>query len=230
MVDLHCSPEVEGIIAYGQSTGVPMKVTSTLRPGAITAAGNASLHGQGLAVDFAGPKPSWDSKELADIFHAFLPVEKHLAELIYAGPQVTFNIKNGARVGKYAQAGHHNHVHIGVRRGVLLDRLIPSFNPDSTIEQAPDDMDGREDMAEPVDGMCAPSGGVWVLTRDGGVRAYDGAPFWGSYFNLKPENRRATDPFVGMEPAGDGYDLINSGGARYHFDENVWAAIQRGEV
>ena len=103
MIAPDCSPEVEAIIAYGTSTGVPMKVTSTLRPGAITAAGHRSLHGQGLAVDYAAAHPGWDTDELADIFHVFLPVEKHLAELIYAGPQVSFNIKDGRRVGKYAQ-------------------------------------------------------------------------------------------------------------------------------
>lgn len=219
-IGLNCSPEVVGIIAFGASTGVPMKATSTLRPGAITAAGYPSLHGLGLAVDFAGLRPSWDSKELADIFHAFLPVERHLAELIYAGPQVTFNIKNGLRVGKYAQASHHNHVHIGVRQGVLPDRLVPSFIPDSVIEQAPDDNDGREPMADPVDAMCAPGGGVWVLTRDGGVRAYGGAPFWGSYPGLPAEQRKATDPFVDIGPRDDGqegYMLRNSGGALYRF-------------
>ena len=219
-IDLHCSREVEAILVFGSSTGVPMKVTSTLRPGAITAAGNPSLHGQGLAVDFAGPKPSWDSKALADIFHAFLPVEKHLAELIYAGPQIAFNIKNGVRVGKYAQAGHHNHVHIGVRRGVLLDRLIPSFIPDTIIEVAPDDNDGREPMADPVSAMCAPGGGVWVLTRDGGVRAYKGAPFYGSFPGLPPEQRKATDPFVDILPRDDdreGYMIRNSGGQLFRF-------------
>lgn len=218
MIAPDCSPEVEAIIAYGTSTGVPMKVTSTLRPGAITAAGHRSLHGQGLAVDYAAAHPGWDTDELADIFHVFLPVEKHLAELIYAGPQVSFNIKDGRRVGKYAQHIHHNHVHVGVRKGVLLDRLVPTFLPDTIIEQAPQH-DGEE-MAEPVDAMCAPAGGVWVLTRDGGVRAYGGAPFHGSYPGLPEADRRATDPFVAIDPRDDGRDgymLMNSGGALYRF-------------
>lgn len=219
MIDPHASPEVEAIIGYGTSTGVAMKVTSTLRPGAVTTAGNRSLHAAGLAVDFAWLRPSYDSDELADIFHAFLPVEQHLAELIYAGPQVGFNIKDGRRVGKYAQAIHHNHVHVAVRKGVLLDKKTPTFLPDTIIEQAPDDQE-REDMAEPVDAMCAPDGGVWVLTRDGGIRAYGGAPFHGSYPGLPEEQRQATDPFVDIgerDDGRDGYMIRNAGGALYRF-------------
>lgn len=220
MIDPHASPEVEGIIAYGLATGVPMKVTSTIRPGAITAAGGRSYHSLGLAVDLAGPYPSIDSGYLADIFHAFVPVEAHLAELIYAGPQVGFNIKNGRRVGKYAQAIHHNHVHVAVARGVRLDRLVTTpKEPVGAIAPAPDDQE-VEDMAEPVDALNSPEGGVWVLTRDGGVRAYKGAPFYGSYPGLPPELRMATDPFVeiiGRDDDGPGYMLVNSGGARYRF-------------
>jgi hypothetical protein len=220
VTDLHASQEIKGIIAYGISTGVPMKVTSTFRPGAITLAGKRSFHGLGLAVDFAGPRPSRDSKELADVFHAFLPVEKHLAELIYAGPQVGFSIKNGRRVGKYAVASHHDHVHVAVQRGVLLDRMVPTFLPDTMIEQAPDEKERNEAMADPVDALAAPNGGVWVLTRDGGVRAYKGAPFHGSYPGLPEEQRRATDPFVGIterDDGRDGYMLRNSGGQLYRF-------------
>jgi len=218
MIDPHCSREVEGIIAYGVSTGIPMKVTSTLRPYAVTISGNLSLHGAGLAVDFAGMVPSIDSDALAHVFHAFLPVEKHLAELIYAGPQTAFNIKNGRRVGKYAQSIHHNHVHVGVRRGVFLDREIPTINPDTTIEQAPDHE--GEDMADPVDGMPAPDGGVWVVTKDGGVRSYKGAPFHGSYPGLPEEWRQGERTFVGITERDDGaagYMLHGSDGSLYRF-------------
>lgn len=211
MIDPHCSPEVEGIIAFGTSTGVPMKVTSTIRPGAVTISGNASLHSAGLAVDFAGPVPSWDSDTLADVFHAFLAVEQHLAELIYAGPQVGFNIKNGRRVGKYAQAIHHNHVHVGVRKGVLLDRMVPTFLPDTIIEQAPPpvEVNERTDMAA---GIVVPRihGGYAVLqTRDGGVFCYDGAPFFGSMVGVAP------GPFVALTwtPSGNGYWILDGEGA-----------------
>lgn len=220
MIDPHASLEVEAIVAYGQSTGVKMNLTSTLRPGAITQTGKPSYHGLGLAADWGSIPPSRDSDALADIFHAFLPVESHLAELIYAGPQVTFNIKNGRRVGKYAQDLHHNHCHVAVAKGVLLDRLVPTFRPDAVIEQAPSDDDRSEDMAEPVDAMCAPDGGTWVLTRDGGVRAYKGAPFYGSFPGLPAEQRQSTAPFVEITSRDDGapgYLLRNSGGQLYRF-------------
>jgi hypothetical protein len=47
-------------------------------------------------------------------------VEGLLAELIYAGPQAKYNIKNGKRVGKYAVKDHHNHVHAALYNGGLV--------------------------------------------------------------------------------------------------------------
>ena len=220
MIDPHCSAEVEGIIAYGTSTGVAMKITSTLRPGAITISGNLSLHGAGLAVDFAGLVPSWDSDSLADIFHAFLPVEKHLAELIYAGPQVAFNIKDGRRVGKYAQSIHHNHVHVAVRRGVLLDRMIPTFNPDTTVEQAPApaEVNGRTDMPAGITVPRAQGGYAILQTRDGGVFTYEGAPFFGSMVDVAP------GPFVALTwtPTGEGYWIVDGEGAVFAWGDAVY--------
>lgn len=217
MIDPRCSPEVEAIISFGMSTGVPMTVQSTLRPGAVTISGNRSFHALGLAVDLAGLSPSWDSQALADIFHAFLAVEKHLAELIYAGPQVAFNIKNDRRVGKYAQSIHHNHVHVAVRPGVLVDRLVPTFTPDSVIEQAPApaEVNERTDMAVAIT-VPRPQGGYVVLqTRDGGVFTYDNAPFFGSLVGV------SQGPAVGLAwtPSGGGYWILDSHGAVFSFGD-----------
>lgn len=221
MIDPTCSREVIGVIAYLQQTGVPYRVTSTWRPGAITAAGNPSRHGRKLAVDFAGPLPGRDSDDLAAIFHAFGPVEHKLNELIYAGPQVTWNIKAGRRVGKYAQSIHHDHVHVAVDPGLILAEQRPVVVVDQVINPAPADHDGREDMADPVDAICAPAGGVWVLTRDGGVRAYGGAPFpqpIGSYPGLPPDQRQGERTFVEIRPNDRGYyDLVSSAGEVYSF-------------
>lgn len=220
MIDLTCSPEVIGIIAYADTTGIPYKVTSTFRPGAITAAGNSSRHGRKLAVDFAAPRPSLDSEDLARIFRAFTPIEKHLNELIYAGPQVSYNIKAGKRVGKYAQAIHHNHVHVAVDPGVILAVLTPhpTTPAEVHVEAAPADTDGREEMAEPVDALAAPNGGVWVLTRDGGIRAYHGAPFYNSYPGLPEKDRQGERTFVEIRPNDrGGYTLISSGNEPYDF-------------
>lgn len=229
MIDPRCSPEVEAIIAYGLSTGVPMTVQSTLRPGAVTISGNRSFHALGLAVDLAGLSPSWDSPALTDIFHAFLAVEKHLAELIYAGPQVAFNIKAGRRVGKYAQSIHHNHVHVAVRPGVLLDRLVPTFTPDSVIEQAPPAADVRErtDMAVAIT-VPRPQGGYVVLqTRDGGVFTYDDAPFFGSLVDVSPGPAVA----LAWTPSGAGYWILDAQGAVFSFgDAQYHGGVNAGPV
>jgi len=223
--DLRCSPEVIDIIAYLAATRVPHRVTSTWRPGAVTAAGNASRHSRKLAVDFAGPSPSRDSDALADIFHAFVPVERSLNELIYAGPQVTYNIKRGQRVGKYAQGIHHDHVHVAVDPGVLLMDVPMDVDDDRPTEPPPADDDGREDMADPVDALAAPEGGVWVLTRDGGIRAYDGAPFHGSYPGIlntltNPHPNDLNRTFVEITVRDDGrpgYMIRSSAGELYRF-------------
>lgn len=228
MIDLRCSPEVVGIIRYLLETGVPHRVTSTWRPGSITTAGLPSRHGRKLAVDFAGPYPSRDSEDLGDIFEAFLPVERCIAELIYAGPQVTFNVRYGRRVQKYAQAGHHDHVHVAVDTGVILADVPLGPRPSHTpVAIAPNYE--VEDMAEPIDAICANGGGVWVLTKDGGVRAYD-APFYGSYPALRPENRQGQRHFVEIKAAGTGYLIVGSDGAEYVFNADVWDQIRQGKT
>lgn len=220
--DPHASPEVEAAIAYLNSTGVPHVLTSSMRPGSITGSGNLSLHAVGLACDFAGLRPTIDSEELAGIFRAFVPVENTLAELIYAGPQVSYNIKNGKRVGKYAQSIHHNHVHVGLHKGQLLNFTAPLVLTIEAVAPAPTDHE-EEDMAEPVDGLHVPGGSdedVWVLTRDGGVRAYGAAPFHGSYPGLPEKDRQGNRVFDSIIPRDDGqpgYELRGSDGSAYRF-------------
>lgn len=232
MPDLNCSPEVQGIAAYLKATGTPSIATSTLRPGAVTKSGNPSRHGKGLAVDWAVAGARDDSEELARIFNAFLPVERHLAELIYAGPQVDFNIQDGKRVGKYAEDDHHDHVHVSVDKGTILANIAPSpVDEVGEIAPAPPNyQEEQEEMSEPMDALCAPGGGTWVLTKDGGVRAYKGAPFYGSYPGLRPENRQGDRTFVRIEPHEDGYVLFSAGDEQYHFTSSVWERIKAGEI
>jgi hypothetical protein len=219
MIDLHCSKEVESIISYLGTTGVCFKVTSTIRPGAVTIAGKASFHSIGTACDCAGGQPSLDSEALATIFRAFEPVEAQLAELIYAGPQVSYNIKNGRRVPKYCESIHHDHVHVALQKGHRLDPANRRTAPES--DGRVHDKEESEDMADPVDGLPAPEGGVWVLTKDGGVRAYRGAPFHGCYPGLPPEQRQGGPrAFVTIESRDDGqpgYMIRSAGGELYRF-------------
>lgn len=218
MIDPACSPEVAGIIEYLAASGVPHRVTSTWRPGAMTAAGNPSRHGRKLAVDFAGPRPGRDSEDLADIFHAFVPVAQALAELIYAGPQVSYNIKAGRRVGKYAQRIHHDHVHVAVNPGVVLMETPMVLDASPDVDPAPEHV--GEDMADPVAALFTAEGAT-VVTKTGGVFTYGDHPFHGSYFSLAPEHRNDPDRvFVAIDPRDDGaagYQLVSAGGEIYRF-------------
>jgi hypothetical protein len=77
------------------------------------------------------------------------------------------------------------------------------------------------DAVEPVAALRDPQtpDGVWVLTRDGGVRAYRGARFLGSYPGLPADQRQGTRHFTDMRPnAGGGYTLVsNVAGQNYDF-------------
>lgn len=120
------SQEVLALRHYLFDSHVPHRVTCTTSHSQQTNAGHTSRHvmagtnGTGLALDAAGPEAGQDSPQLAAVFFALLKVERQLHELIYAGPQVTFNIKSGARVPKYAIDDHHDHVHVSVDLGVLI--------------------------------------------------------------------------------------------------------------
>lgn len=162
--------EFEAIVAYLEATGTPHRVTSTT--GGRHAPG--SYHYQGCAVDFAGPAPTRNSPQLLAVFAAFGPVESRLAELIYSGGP--YNIKDGKRVPRYAVAAHWDHVHVAVKPGVYLPHPKPvevkaMFDPPLPI----------------VAYLDCPTGGSWLLGRDGAVFAVGGAPYLGgangkSYF------------------------------------------------
>lgn len=69
-----------------------------------------------------------------------------------------------------------------------------------------------------VDACKAPGGGVWVLGSDGGVGAYGGAPFQGSYPALPKESRQGERGFLTIAPNDrGGYDLLADDGAAYSF-------------
>jgi GH25 family lysozyme M1 (1,4-beta-N-acetylmuramidase) len=86
-------------------------------------------------------------------------------------------------------------------------------------------------MAEPIDALVAPNGGIWVLTKDGGVRSYRNAPFYGSVPALKPQNRQTFAAATGIEPwGGGGYRVNATPEGHYDFDQGTLDAIQRGEI
>ncbi len=202
---LAVSEEDRGLIDYLQY--VDGIVTSTTNHSLFSLRGFISNHrkpgtnGIGLAIDIAGLRGGRDTVEHATIFHAFRPVEHLLHELIYAGPQVTYNIKAGARVGKYAQASHHDHVHAAVPRGTILYKkeLGPMGFPNA------------------IHACLCPTGGTWTVGTDGGVFPSGGAPFLGSYPGLPPAARQGTRRFLAIEATMTGYAIIADDGNAYRF-------------
>lgn len=172
------SAETAALIRYMVDSGVPHRVTSVLRPGAVTAAGFPSRHALGLAVDFAARTPGNDTEELAAIFNALAKVAPQLHELIYAGPQVSANVKRGQWVPKYATAGHHDHCHVAVEPGVLVKwpgRPLPV--PEVPM---PDDPNVPNAASPVVALVPTPSGaGYWIVTKTGEVFAFGDARYYG---------------------------------------------------
>jgi hypothetical protein len=90
----------------GDASQYGLRVSSGLRPGAVTNAGNRSYHASGDALDLAGPASAM--KAFAE--HAASKYGSRLEELIYS--PLGWSIKNGRRVAPYAVADHYDHVHI----------------------------------------------------------------------------------------------------------------------
>ena len=120
------SLEVRHLIGYVASKGVKFTVTDVNTPSIHV---DGSYHyqegtdGVGLAIDIAGPTPGILTPALRMLFDIFVPVERQLAELIYAG--ASYNIKNGVRVPPYAVTTHKNHIHVAVPRGTFLPTEVP---------------------------------------------------------------------------------------------------------
>lgn len=103
---------LEGYASIGKQYG--LSVTSGLRPGAITASGNRSLHADGWAIDESGSQADMlrYARFMATNYGAGLD------ELIHT--PLGYGIKNGKKVplsfwGQTINAEHNNHVHVGDR-------------------------------------------------------------------------------------------------------------------
>lgn len=100
------------LIQAMNGSGLPFGVSSTVRPGAITASGNSSLHSVARAVDFVGTAPQM--LQMAKWWTQYAP---YLAELIHT--PLGYGIKNGKR-SQYplnVLAGHYNHGHVALHSG-----------------------------------------------------------------------------------------------------------------
>lgn len=89
----------------------------------------------------------------------------------------------------------------------LADRTAGPTTPGEAMARLPN----------AVDACLAPGGGVWVVAKDGGVGAYGGAPFHGSYPGLPPEQRQGDRQFLSIHPHGGGYAIVADDGSVYVF-------------
>jgi hypothetical protein len=146
-----------------------------------------------------------------------------LAELIHS--PMGLGIKDGKVVdilkfyGRETYNAHFNHVHVAVKKGVFLMSPAAPTNPTPipTIEG-----DGMSDALV----VQYPSGSKTVVTPDGAV-FNAGTPFFGSMYDLKPEEKngvtsiRAVTPENPNDP-GAGYCLWSQSGGAYHFTPTWW--------
>ncbi|BDZ40828.1 hypothetical protein GCM10025865_01270 [Paraoerskovia sediminicola] len=98
----------------GQFPGIP--ITSTLRPGAITASGNPSMHGVGRAVDMA-PNPAY--------FNWIAENYPNSKQLIYS-PMGGRQILDGKKFNGWddiTRSMHFNHIHWAMKNGGVLPKL-----------------------------------------------------------------------------------------------------------
>lgn len=117
------------IISLISGKGVPYRVTSTLRPGALThASGSLSYHATGNAVDFGGVPAGRDNPSLLAINKLFARYGKGLNELIYSGPG-GINLLNGSAhtFNPVTRADHHDHVHVAATKDSLAKLSMPSM-------------------------------------------------------------------------------------------------------
>lgn len=239
------SDELRAVRAFLGATGVPHRVTCTLRHRELTAAGFPSIHrapgtnGRGRAADLAAARAGRDTPELMAVFSAFEAVEPILYELIYAGPEIEYNIKRGKRVTPYAQSGHHDHVHIAVSMGVLLE-AVPSIVAAAGAAPIPEPAHDIEEVEE--DEMAnLPAGtrvgtlpctvahchGWWELCADGAVftvggdRVHDGHYFGSILEEWMEEHRLPESRFTALGPrrGGVGYTTWGHDGERQIFYE-----------
>ena len=194
------SREVQAIIDYVESSGLPFRVTDTTGPGHAAQSYHYAqgTDGVGLAVDFGGVFPGVTpvtAVQMAAVYHLLMDNAGQLAELIHAGPGIVDAVHDGRIVDgptfyRDVWADHRNHVHVAVHRGTFLASLS---HPLGTLskEAAVADDPNRPNVNAPIVGVAmSPSGkGYLLVAADGGVFAFGDAEYHGNVEYVKPDDR-----------------------------------------
>jgi hypothetical protein len=118
------------------------------------------------------------------VFDAFRPVAPLLAELFFNGPGITKVIKDGVwrdglqTLGAEQWASHRNHVHVAVRRGIII---MPPNRKDAMANDPnlPDlpDIKFFIPIVNSTTGECR---GYYIVASDGQLHSFGpGAPYHG---------------------------------------------------
>lgn len=170
---------------------------------------------EGCAVDVAQVPRAVDSPKHMAVFDYFAAkYGPELTELIHG--DAPFFIHLGRRypiaiLDPAIRQAHRDHVHIAVAPGTALQVT-------GTPTTTPTPPKPLEDPVAPYITVICPTGGYWeVKTDNGGVDAYDGAPFFGSLPGLKVQ---PASPIIGLTPfvvdsVVKGYWLYDAVGAVY---------------
>ncbi|MEV8028442.1 tape measure protein [Cellulosimicrobium funkei] len=122
------------------------RITSGLRPGAITATGYPSMHGLGRAIDIAGPTPG-DGAAMMAIFNAIKAAFPNSTELIYSPAGLRQLYKGRPYLFPEPTRGmHYDHVHWAMRQGGVL----PLFDNGGYLPTGISVVENRSGKPEPV--------------------------------------------------------------------------------
>lgn len=242
------SRETDGIIAVIAASGIEYAVTDINTKGAHASQGNhykrdctpsqphpVDTQGGkvGRAVDFAQRRYDGkrDSPGLFAIYRFFLEnYGRQLQELYYSGPGADYCVRNGlvqywtdvpAGTRTAIRAGHHNHVHVAVPRGVFL---VPIVQQVQESVQEVGELPAYADKCEWKDGAVA------YVYADGAVYCPEGgkatAKSYGAIGDLASQYRRGFHTAVAIKcfdvnDSQAGYVVLNQKWQKFEFVPGV---------
>lgn len=118
-------------------------ITSTYRPGAITASGNTSYHSMGRALDLAPSMKTFDAIKKS--------YGASIRELIYS-PAGNAQVKNGQQhyYGEPVRSGHFNHVHWAMKAGGVVPTIPVRYDDGGWLPQGVSTVINETGRPEPV--------------------------------------------------------------------------------